>query len=162
MMLSTSKYSCYGFIQCIQWLCHYSKHFKECTVWNLATESHDFCQVIVITLNLLPFNAIISFVKRKQSHGTVYLFWVPLQDPGMWRHNSFLLLTQQAGHKFGQTNAWSNSFKIIWTDPNEIPNMFATSQVVIPLFPMTSSFNWWTVSSLLLASGHLKHLASST
>lgn len=51
-----------------------------------------------------------------------------------------------------QSDVYSDSFRILWSDPNEMPSLLMTLQVVIPLFLTTSFFTVSPFSSVSLTS----------
>lgn len=56
---------------------------------------------------------------------------------------------------------FTQSFKMLWTDPDEILNVSATLRIVILLFSWTSSSSWSTSSSFAYQCSS-EHLPSST
>jgi len=61
-------------------------------------------------------------------------------------------------HSFGRNLTYVQTvFKYDLTDPNEIPNMAATSWTVILLFSRKNPFIKSAISSGLLTDGHTEH-----
>lgn len=54
------------------------------------------------------------------------------------------------------------TIKMLWTDPNGIPSMLATSWIVILVFLMTTALSWSTFLCVLLVHVHLECAAFST
>jgi hypothetical protein len=77
-----------------------------------------------------------------------------------------LLPTQQVGHEFGMTSVtiWPTlrySFRMIWTDPSEIPSMLETSQVVFFFSVFKGNFlHSLHIFISLLTNGHSKRSAT--
>jgi hypothetical protein len=125
----------------------------------------------VTSLSTLPFNAILGFFGKKGSHTELNLAsrgegvgmaailfsvrnsrrdkeeWARVSS--RWRHQSI---------EFHFTRRLS--FKRLWTDPNKIPNMLATSRMALLLFRRTCSFTWSTLTSLFLVDDvpNVRHL----
>jgi hypothetical protein len=64
-----------GFVQPAQPSHQHSKHFVKFTVIEWANVTLGLTLIMVTSLNLLPFNAILSFGQRKKSHGTKGRVW---------------------------------------------------------------------------------------
>lgn len=71
--------------------------FWSALFWFLASVSSDLAWMMVISLNLLPFNAVLPFGKRKEFLVSSKLGLKVLAHVD----SDLMLLTQQAGHKFG-------------------------------------------------------------
>jgi len=72
-----ATYHCYFFqssvlgpVHWVQWLRICSEHTIKCMVWNLASVFYSFVGIMLTQLNLLSFNTMLSFGKRKKSYGT--------------------------------------------------------------------------------------------
>jgi hypothetical protein len=83
--------------------------------------------------------------------GAVMLTWLSL----------YFLLSRQGMNLAAIWCICRLSSRMLWTDPDEIPNMLTPSQIVILLFSWTSSFTRFTLLSVLLVCGCPEHLASS-
>jgi len=103
--------------------------------WNLASVSCNLASIMVITLYLLPFKAILGKSEVTQRK----LWWgerCVMTDILCSARNSYTDTTEGAGvgrNYVAIRREFRPSFRMLWTDPIDIPNTSATSQSVVLL-----------------------------
>jgi hypothetical protein len=120
------------FIWWAQWFCHHSKSTMKCSLWYLTTAScrllrlwwyHWISFPLITALNLVSTES----VKR---HFT-------LSQELMWIQSRVSRCEARIWQQLARVRL---SWKMPWIDPNYIPNMLGTSQIVIFLFWMEGKF----------------------
>lgn len=125
----------------------------------------DFAWIMVIIMKSASLQCCLEFWEKKE----VAQYWI-WWGGRVWNDNSSVpgirAQTNQSERVWGIClsaiwNMFRLSFKMLWSDPNEIPNLLATSQIVIILFSNVSSCTQSTFSPVLLVGGHPWYLAYS-
>jgi hypothetical protein len=120
-------------------LCYCLMHFLNCGVWNSANASSRFAWCMVLSLNNFFFNAVLYYRKGRSD----MLNMVSRDGVGCWSFcclPEIHVLTNQVGHGFCGSLTHVISFRMLLTDPDEIPSMLVTSWRVVCLFSWESSF----------------------
>jgi hypothetical protein len=128
-------------------------------VLNQTDMSCDFVCIMIIS-----WNGVLSFWSRKKSHIAAN----QVTREGVEWH--FILGSNYGTDKKSEQVQGMNlvtvkcmfrsSFRMIWTNPHEIPIVSGTSWLLVFLFLRSSFFVYSTRSSVLLVVGHPEHSAS--